>query len=392
MVSLKPVSQKPIEPLVSQPIVSVTQPPKLLIAASGTGGHLFPALATAEALSDCQIEWLGVPDRLETQLVPDCYPLHTVRAEGFQQKLSLKTAASTARTASRLLLSVSATRKLLKQGQFQAVLTTGGYIAAPAVVAARSLGLPVILHESNALPGKVTRWLSPWCTQVALGFEAAAAYLPGARTVVVGTPVRAQFQAEASAANSDLAIPPDVPVILVVGGSQGAVAVNRLVRQAAAAWFEAGAWVVHLTGDSDPEAAQFSHPQYRALPFYANMASLLRRSTLAISRAGAGTLTELAITATPAILIPYPYAAEDHQTYNAKVFEAAGAALRFSQAELTPERLQQQVLNLLDSAQLRQMATAAQQLATPESAKLLAALVRQVILPLSSERQPPVKN
>lgn len=393
MVFSKPVEQfhKGDTPPVSEltaPGDSTVQRPRLLVAASGTGGHLFPALATAEALDDCQIEWLGVPDRLETQLVPDCYPLHLIRAEGFQQKLSLKTAFGTARTASRLSLSVFAVRRLLRQGQFQAVLTTGGYIAAPAVVAARSLGLPVVLHESNALPGKVTRWLSPWCTQVALGFEAAAAYLPGAKTVCVGTPVRAQFQATSADLGSnlgtdsallDLAIPPQVPVILVVGGSQGAVAVNQLVRQAAMAWFEAGAWVVHLTGDADPEADQLNHPQYRALPFYADMANLLRRSTLAISRAGAGTLTELAMTATPALLIPYPYAAEDHQTYNAKVFEAAGAALLVAQADLTAERLQQMVLNLLGSPALQQMATAAQQLATPNSALDLAALVRQTL-------------
>ena len=391
MVSSKPVellgnavpsvSEPVSEPTASTPPLSAGQRPKLLIAASGTGGHLFPALATAEVLSDYQIEWLGVPDRLETQLVPDCYPLHTVRAEGFQQKLGVKTAFSTARTASRLLLSILTVRRLLHQGQFQAVLTTGGYIAAPAVVAARSLGLPVILHESNALPGKVTRWLSPWCTQVALGFEAAAAYLPRAKTCVVGTPVRAQFQAAASdTLLVDLGIPPQVPVILVVGGSQGAVAVNRLVRQAAPAWFEAGAWVVHVTGDNDPDANQLSHAQYRALPFYADMANLLRRSTLAISRAGAGTLTELAITATPAILIPYPYAAEDHQTYNARVFEAAGAALLLPQAKLTAEALQEHVLNLLGSPELPRMATAAQLLATPNSAIELANLVRAAIV------------
>jgi len=392
------VSSKPVEPPLGDAAPSVTVPttptppppalqrPKLLIAASGTGGHLFPALATAEALSDCQIEWLGVPDRLETQLVPDCYPLHTVRAEGFQQKLGFKTAISMTRTASRLLLSIFAVRRLLRQGQFQAVLTTGGYIAAPAVVAAQSLGLPVILHESNALPGKVTRWLSPWCTEVALGFEAAAAYLPRAKTCSVGTPVRAQFQASATQDASadmllaDLEIPPQVPVILVVGGSQGAVAVNRLVRQAAPAWFDAGLWVVHLTGDHDPDVNQLNHAQYRVLPFYADMAKLLRRSTLAISRAGAGTLTELAMTATPAILIPYPYAADDHQTYNARVFESAGAALLLPQATLTAEKLQQQLLNLLGSPELPRMAAAAQQLATPNSANDLATLVRESIL------------
>jgi UDP-N-acetylglucosamine--N-acetylmuramyl-(pentapeptide) pyrophosphoryl-undecaprenol N-acetylglucosamine transferase len=349
--------------------------PKLLIAASGTGGHLFPALAVADALPDYQIEWLGVPDRLETQLVPDCYPLHTILVGGFQQR-----GLATLRTVSRLILSIFKVRQLLQRGGFEAVFTTGGYIAAPAVIAARTLGLPVMLHESNALPGKVTRWLSSWCTVVALGFDAAARYLPKAKTVCVGTPVRAQFQMDLSQQPlTDLAIPEAVPLILVVGGSQGAVAMNRLVRQAAPAWFEAGAWVVHLTGENDPDANSLSHPQYIALPFYHDMARLLQRATLAVSRAGAGTLTELAITGTPAILIPFPFAAEDHQTYNAKVFESAGAAYLHQQAELTPEQLRQQVLDLLDSPdRLQKMADAANKLAVADSAEQLADLIRQL--------------
>jgi UDP-N-acetylglucosamine--N-acetylmuramyl-(pentapeptide) pyrophosphoryl-undecaprenol N-acetylglucosamine transferase len=349
---------------------------KLLIAASGTGGHLFPALATAEQLSDYTIEWLGVPDRLETQLVPASYQLHTVSIEGFQQRFGL----GTLRILGRFLRSILQVRRLLQQGQFQAVFTTGGYIAAPAVIAARWVGLPVILHESNALPGKVTRWLSPWCSVVALGFAAAAQYLPKAKTIWVGTPVREQFRAHSSAQLPNLPIPADVPLITVVGGSQGAVAVNQLVRQAAPAWLEAGAWLVHLTGENDPDAASFTHPHYFALPFYHEMAGLLQRTTLAVSRAGAGTLTEFAVTQTPAILIPYPYAADDHQTYNARVFADAGAAQLHQQADLTANQLQQQVLDLLQSpSRLQQMAAAAHQLAVSNSAEQLANLVRELI-------------
>lgn len=359
---------------------------RLLVAASGTGGHLFPALATAEQLSGeqlsdeqlsaCHIEWLGVPNRLETQLVPDRYPLHTIPIEGFQQRFGL----ATIKIFSRQLASVWRVRKLLQQGQFQAVLTTGGYIAAPAIVAARSLGLPVVLHESNALPGKVTRWFSPWCSAVAIGFAESAQYLPRAKTVHVGTPVRTQFRSTAPIELPDLPIPEGVPLIVVVGGSQGAVAVNRLVRQSAAAWFTAGAWIVHLTGENDPEAKTLSHPQYFPLPFYNNMAGLLRRANLAISRAGAGTLTELAVTQTPAILIPYPYAAEDHQTYNAEIFARAGAAQLIQQADLTPEILQSKVLHLLQSPQeLQHMAQAMNHLAIADSAEQLAALVKQFL-------------
>jgi UDP-N-acetylglucosamine--N-acetylmuramyl-(pentapeptide) pyrophosphoryl-undecaprenol N-acetylglucosamine transferase len=351
-------------------------PIRLLIAASGTGGHLFPAIALAQKLPDYQIEWLGVPNRLETQLVPKEYPLNTIAAEGFQQGFGF----SSIRILGKLALSILEVRRILKQGNFQGLFTTGGYIAGPAVIAARSLGLPVVFHESNAIPGKVTRFFGPWCSAVALGFEVAAKYLPRAKNVCVGTPVRAQFLDGAIDAPLNLAIPDGVPLIVVFGGSQGAVAVNKLVRESAKAWFDAGVYVVHLTGDRDPEADSLKHPQYIALPFYNNMAALLQRATLAISRSGAGSLTELAVCGKPAILIPYPFAAEDHQSYNAEVFTSSGAALTLKQSELTTEALQSIVLNLLQSPQeLAKMGEKAKAIAVPDSAEKLAQLVRQVI-------------
>jgi UDP-N-acetylglucosamine--N-acetylmuramyl-(pentapeptide) pyrophosphoryl-undecaprenol N-acetylglucosamine transferase len=152
------------------------------------------------------------------------------------------------------------------------------------------------------------------------------------------------------------------------------------VRQSAAAWFEAGAYIVHLTGDNDPDINTLGHSQYIALPFYDKMASLLKRANLAISRSGAGSLTELAVCGTPAILIPYPFAAEDHQSYNADVFTQAGAALTFKQSELTTEILQTEVLNLLQSpAELAKMGERAKAIAIPDSADKLATLVREVL-------------
>ncbi len=359
---------------------------RLLIAASGTGGHVFPAIAVAEQLPDYQIEWLGVPDRLETQLVPAAYPLHTVAVEGFQKR-----GLAAVKVLLKLVTSIWQVRQLLQQGKFNGVFTTGGYIAAPAVVAARSLGLPVILHESNALPGKVTRLLGPWCDRVALGFGAAATYLPRAKSCVVGTPVRPQFLTDAGIDLPDLPIPPDVPLLAIVGGSQGAVAVNRLIRECAPDWLAAGIWIVHQTGDNDPNAKSLEHPHYFSLPFYSHMAGLFRRANLVISRAGAGTLTELAMTHTPSILIPYPYAAEDHQTYNANVFAQAGAAILYQQTALSEETLKTQVRQLLQdevagttaAISLKTMSERAASLAVPDSASQLAALIRQLMLPQS---------
>ncbi len=353
----------------------VLSPKRLLVAASGTGGHLFPALAVAEQLSDYQIEWLGVPNRLETGLVPNQYPLRTVQVEGFQQRLG----PGSISILSRMIGSVFQVRRWLQQGKFAGVLTTGGYIAAPAIIAGRSLGLPTVLHESNALPGKVTRWLSPWCSVVALGFQAAAQYLPQGKTYCVGTPVRSAFLQDCAL---EISIPSHVPLIVVTGGSQGAVAINKLVHQCAPAWLGAGAWIVHLTGDSSLEGSDFQHPHYLSMPFYDNMAGLLQRADLAISRAGAGTLVELAITGTPAVLIPFPYAAEDHQTHNAAVFATAGAATLFQEANLTSALLETTVLDLLRSPQIRQkMAQQARSLAVTDSTERLAQLVRQLLEP-----------
>ncbi|AIE74524.1 MULTISPECIES: undecaprenyldiphospho-muramoylpentapeptide beta-N-acetylglucosaminyltransferase [unclassified Synechocystis] len=348
----------------------MTAPIRLLIAASGTGGHLFPALALAQQLPDYDITWLGVPDRLETTLVPRQYPLQTIPVEGFQGRPNLKTI----KIGWNLLRSIFTVRKLIKSKQIDAVATTGGYIAAPAIVAAKLCGIPIVFHESNFIPGKVTTWLGRWCDRVAIGFQGTATYLPSCRTTWISTPVRQQFRQPQPL---DLHIPTDRLLIVVAGGSQGAVTLNRQVRSCVSAWVNAGAFIVHLTGKNDPEAANFSHDNYLALEFFDNMAGLLQRTDLAISRAGAGTLTELAVTRTPSILIPYPFAAENHQMYNAQVFADAGAALVFTQKSLTTEQLEQAGLELLQCPEkLAAMASAASELATIDSAEQLAAIVR----------------
>ena len=351
----------------------MTASTRLLIAASGTGGHLFPAIALAQQLPDYEIEWLGTVNRMETSLVPDEYPLNTIPVEGFQQKFSPKTI----KIIAGFFASIWQTQKLIKEHQIDAVFTTGGYIAAPAILAARMHNKPAIIHESNYIPGKVTKFLSRWCDTVALGFAGTSQYLSQAKTVHVSTPVRSQFITSQAL---NLNIPDGAIVILVVGGSQGAVAVNKLVREAAPAWFDLGAYVVHLTGKNDPEADSLQHPNYIAMPFSDNMAGLLQRANLAISRAGAGTITELSFTGTPAILIPYPYAAEDHQTYNAQEYKDAGAGVVYQQASITALTLQKQVCQWLRSPELLQeMSAKAKALAVTDSAERLAHLVRSLI-------------
>jgi UDP-N-acetylglucosamine--N-acetylmuramyl-(pentapeptide) pyrophosphoryl-undecaprenol N-acetylglucosamine transferase len=344
---------------------------KLLIAASGTGGHVFPAIAVAQKLPNYDIEWLGVPDRLESKLVPKEYPLHLIRVGGFQGKPGL----NTLKTIGGLIRGIFTVRKLLKQGRFDAVFSTGGYISAPAILAGYSLGLPVFLHESNALPGKVTRWMSPYCTKVAVGFVETIKYLPRAKTIYLGTPCRDQFLTPQPL---DLPIPEHSPLIVVVGGSQGAVALNQMIRECVGTWLD----VVHIVGGANEPTEKIEHPQYIVLPFYDNMAGLFQRADLAISRAGAATLNELMITRTPSILVPYPYAAEDHQYFNANVLANANGALLFRQENLTSQFLAEEVLALLKNSQrLKTMASNTSSLGVINSAELLADLIGQSVNP-----------
>ena len=343
--------------------------PKLLIAASGTGGHLFPALAVAQQLADYDIEWLGVPNRLETSLVPSKYTLHTIDIEGFQTSLGVKTVF----VMFKMLKAIAKTYQLVKKRKIDLIFTTGGYIAAPAIIAAKMAKIPVIIHESNYIPGKVTKLFGSWCHYVAIGFTETKKYLPKANTKWVSTPVREEFL---SPQNLELNISEDATLIVAMGGSQGAVALNKLIRQSAPRLLEKGAYIVHLTGKNDPEVGTFQHSHYLEMPFYDQMGALLQRANLAISRSGAGALTELAITKTPAILIPYPFAAEDHQFYNGQEFVNGEAALMFRQENLTADTLGEKALDLLqDQKKLRKMSENAGNLALVDSSAILAEII-----------------
>ncbi len=295
--------------------------PRLLIAASGTGGHLFPALAVAEALPpQWTTQWLGVPDRLERELVPSHYPLHTVKAGGLQGRGLRKLL-----NLLRLLAATLKVRQLIRRERINIVFSSGGYIAAPAILAARWCRIPVVLHESNAIPGRVTRLLGRLCTRVAVGLPAAAERLPGSRPLVTGTPVRHSFLEPASAPHW---LPAGSgPLLVVMGGSQGAVGLNRMLRPLLPRLSEAGVRVVHLTGHNDPESGAALPEGVVERPFCDAMAGLLQHCDLAISRSGAGALSELAVSGTPAILVPYPAAADRHQDANAAAAAALGAAV-----------------------------------------------------------------
>jgi UDP-N-acetylglucosamine--N-acetylmuramyl-(pentapeptide) pyrophosphoryl-undecaprenol N-acetylglucosamine transferase len=348
---------------------------RLLIAASGTGGHLFPALAVAEALPESwQVRWLGVPDRLETQLVPESIPLTTVRAGGLQGRGLNKVIQLI-----RLIGAIGSVRQLIRQERIQVVFTTGGYIAAPAIVAARWCGVPAVLHEANAIPGRVTRLMARFCRAVAVGLPVASNRIPGHRPLLTGMPVRTAFLQ--SQPLPDWVPISDGPLLVVIGGSQGAVGLNRMVRAVVPELLEQGCRIVHLTGRNDPEVGQLQHPNLVERPFSDEIPGLLQHADLAVSRAGAGSLSELAICRTPSILIPFPQAADGHQEANAACAARTGGAVIVHQHAPNETALRDTIVRLLgaDGELLKQMRTGMEELAVWDADQRLVDLLGSIV-------------
>ena len=348
---------------------------RLLIAASGTGGHLFPAIAVAEALPDSwQVRWLGVPDRLETQLVPESIPLTTVRAGGLQGRGLNKLIQLI-----RLIGAIGTVRRLIRRERIEVVFTTGGYIAAPAIVAARWCGVPAVLHEANAIPGRVTRLMGRFCRAVAVGLPVASDRIPGHRPLLTGMPVRTAFLE--SQPLPDWVPISDGPLLVVIGGSQGAVGLNRMVRAVVPELLEQGCRIVHLTGRNDPEVGQLQHPNLVELPFSDEIPGLLQHADLTVSRAGAGSLSELAICRTPSILVPFPQAADGHQEANAACAARTGGAVIVHQHAPEATALRDIILRLLgtDTELLQEMRTGMEKLAVQDADQRLVDLLSSLV-------------
>ncbi len=313
----------------------------LLIAASGTGGHLFPAIAVAEELPNSwQISWLGVPDRLETNLVPDKYQLTTIQVGGLQGSKITKI-----KQLLSLLISTLQVKRLIRKKNIEVVFTTGGYIAVPAILGAIWTRVPVLIHESNAMPGRATRLLGRFCKAVALGSPTAAKKINNATTIVTGTPVRRSFitpQPLPSWVPSG-----EGPLLVIFGGSQGAIGINKMVQSIIPSLLELGCRIVHITGDNKSSKKAFIHHNLVEKEFTKEVAGLLQNADLAISRAGASSLSELAICGTPTILIPFPYAKDNHQEENAICAAATGGAVIIHEHEPSHKNLKNVLLRLL---------------------------------------------
>jgi UDP-N-acetylglucosamine--N-acetylmuramyl-(pentapeptide) pyrophosphoryl-undecaprenol N-acetylglucosamine transferase len=354
--------------------------PVVLIAGGGTGGHLMPALAIAGALRESgRVEpvLVGAARGVEARLLPTRdFRYHLLPAEPLYRRTWWKNVRWPI-VAGRLLAEV---RRLYREERPVVVVGTGGYASAPVVWWASRKGIPTALQEQNAYPGLTTRLLSPKVERIFLGLPEARALLkPGARTAVLdlGNPIVPPDPARREVARRRWNFPDARPVLLVTGGSQGALALNRAV----AACLErgmGGRWsLLWVTGrGTHDQFAQYHDPDagVQVVDFLDPMADGYAVADLIVGRAGAITVAELCAWGLPSVLVPLPTAAADHQTHNARAMATSGAAAFLAQSELTADRLAEVLDGLLGDPLARErMARAARERGRPEAAREIAA-------------------
>lgn len=344
----------------------------VLIACGGTGGHLFPGVAVAEELNrrGHRVLLLISEKKVDSQGAEKYGGLafQTVPAIAKPSLFSPKMLPFLFK----LWRTVRQCREILLRNQCNAVLGMGGFTSLAPVLAGKKMDLMTCVHDSNALPGKANRITARWCRKVLLGMSAAAAYFPDAEVVVTGTPVRQELATlpKREEARQALGLDNDEPVVLVMGGSQGAQSLNTMIVEAARAM--PGLQFIHITGELDHDRVKElvgERAGYHVLSFCDDMATVYAASDVAVCRSGASSLTELASVGMPSILVPYPYAADDHQSANARVFEVAGAAVLRQQEELDAGQLVADLTRIVEDDEHRQaMSAKARALAAPDAA------------------------
>jgi len=336
---------------------------KIVFSGGGTGGHIYPALAIKEILQQKHTfssGYLGVSGGMEESIVSreTDIKFFGVRAQGMPRSISLKWLSFPLVN----LAGISDAVSHLKNFVPDLIVTTGGFVAFPALAAARLLGIPAVIHEQNAAMGVTNRLFSGWAKKVLLTY-ASAAPEDGNRVVVTGNPVRSAFLKN-TAVSQRFAKKPGEFVILSVGGSRGALSINRACIELIKNWLvnQPQVRLIHISGERDFEMVKKEIGElpanYQLLPYLHEMKEAFDAADLLISRAGATILSEIAVCRKPAILVPFPFATDNHQEKNARVLEEMGAARLLLDRDLDGTSLIKHISELRAGDTLNRMAAA----------------------------------
>jgi len=347
---------------------------------------VYPALTVAERLlaEGHDVEFVGTPDGLEAGLATDAgITFHGVRAKGFDRAHPLTFVTATLTTFASLLRA----RRVLARFRPAVVLGFGGYVSLPVGLAAVISRVPLVLHEQNSVPGLANRVLSRWAAYAAVTYEGSAKHLKRPKRVVVtGNPVRpAVLSANRERGRKMLGLDADAPVLLVFGGSRGAQHLNdTFVEMAPELMKEPSLQVVHSAGriEAASVAARIAerlgcaHPRYRVIEYIEEMGDAIAAADAVVARAGATSIAEITAIGRPSVLVPYPFATDDHQTLNARAVSQGGGAEVVPDAELGTENFRIAVLRLVrDSARRARMAQAAAKLSRRDATERVVGLV-----------------
>lgn len=357
------------------------------IAGGGTAGHVNPAIALAQEFgSGTDVVFLGTDRGIEARLIPAAgYELARIEVRGFDRSRPWTLPFVGFRAAG----AVAASRKILRNFGADVVVGMGGYVSLPACLAARSLGVPVVLHEQNIVLGLAHKVARPFAASVAVSFEETLAEA-GGKGVFTGNPVMPRFlsvnrDSVRSSAITELGLSLDRRTLLVFGGSLGAQTINRATLELARRWVgRTDVQILHVTGRGEHaqiEQSRASIPAelYRVVPFVEDMVSAYAVADAALCRGGATTVAELCVMGVPSVIVPYPFHRDRQQERHAEVLVRAGAAFSLEDAKTSGERLDELFTDLLASpARLADMSAAALSIARPDAAERLAEVVRKV--------------
>ena len=348
----------------------------ILFAGGGTAGHINPALAIAgyirEKHPDTHISYIGTPDKLEAKLVPEVgYNFRTISVAGFQRKISVENIFKNISAATKAVTSSITAKKILKEIQPDIVIGTGGYVSGPVLREAVKLGIKTAIHEQNAYPGVTTKMLAPNVDAVMLAMPEAEKYLKlKKKPYVTGNPVRSELlKISRAEARAKLGIDDNIPMLLSFGGSLGAMRINQAVS-GLIKWHNGSDKFYHIHATGKTGYSEFVDSikdidlsnKIDVREYINDMDVCMAAADLIICRAGAITLSELLACGKPAILIPSPYVAENHQFHNAMTLKNIGAAEIIEEKDLSVEKLIELVGNLMeDKSALDKMATAARE-------------------------------
>ncbi|MFH2124730.1 MAG: undecaprenyldiphospho-muramoylpentapeptide beta-N-acetylglucosaminyltransferase [Pseudomonadota bacterium] len=388
-------------------------PMRLMLTGGGTGGHLFPAIATAEAmcrrLPGTEILFVGTRRKMDkSSLAHYGFTTRTIHCQGLKGKGVL------ALLQALVLLPLSLVEAFWHILRFHPhlVVGVGGYVTGPVVAAAKILGLPTVIHEQNSVPGLANRKLGGLATRICLSLPGSEAFFPAGKTVLTGNPVRRQILELAGmslapgkdeerpqakdgpvslASGKDEERPPreigEKVTVLILGGSLGAHRVNELMVDAVTKYgkiLPPGIEVIHQAGAADQEMVRRAYEQAgikaTVAAFFTDMAEIYGKSDLLVSRAGATTLAELAVLGKPALLIPYPFAADDHQYRNGRYYADSGGAVVLVERELTGRKLAEALAALIGNpGRLQEMAEAMRSMACPDAAERIVDVCLELI-------------